>query len=51
MKLIIDTTEKIDKKLTIEKAELGIKNKAEMVMYVLHNYYGIKTKKSKEKKK
>ena len=48
MKLIIDTTKIIDKKLSIERAELEIKNKADMVMYILHNYYGIKYKVKKK---
>jgi len=48
MKLIIDTTKEIDKKLSMEKIELGFKNKAETVMHILGNYYGIKQKRKND---
>ena len=47
MKIQIDVPEKINKKLNVEKAELEMKTKAELVVYILHNYYGTKERKKK----
>ena len=44
MKIQIDIPQKINKKLNVEKAELEMKTKADLVNYILHNYYGIKYK-------
>ena len=41
MKIRIEVPEKINKKLDIEKKELSFKNKAELIVYILGNYYGI----------
>ncbi len=48
MKIQIDVTKQISKKLNVEKAELEMKTKAELVTYILHNYYGIKYKVKKK---
>jgi len=44
MKIQIDIPEKINKKLNVEKAELEFKRKQDLIIYILGNYYGIKTK-------
>jgi len=42
MKITIEIPEKINKKLDIEKKELKIKSKPELIIYILGNYYGLK---------
>jgi hypothetical protein len=50
MKIQIDIPSKLNKKLNIEKAELEFKNKQNLIIHILSNYYGIPNKVTREDK-